>query len=283
MHCSKNEPASSDGSAFPQLQGSWFVRYASDPKPYLDVAFEQKPGGKIKTVKATLQGPSKRYPDIGLQYNSAEKEWQKVCDFLPQPLAGGIWWVSEIMATTQTGAKIHYKAESHHKKYRMTIRNADGAKIRESQTDHEPGAFYSTEAGAPIYTILTRPEKGKPEIDLAMYVYLAPDTDHWIAYNDDPDVKEIYPQISMPLLSGQKYYIRITNKDENGGPYSILFRIDARKLQPKSNATGSSTFASNNSSVLAKKLELNELENHTLTSNEEDWFVLSLPKKSTEQ
>ena len=84
----------------PQLDGTWFVRYASDSSPYLDVAFR---GKQPTSVAVVLRGPGGFAEDLPLTWNSKDREWQIVPD-LPDPLPGGVWWVSEVRAQAGSSA-----------------------------------------------------------------------------------------------------------------------------------------------------------------------------------
>ena len=97
----------------PQLDGSWFVRYASDPSPYLDVAFR---GTQPAECAVTLKGPRGFSEDLKLTWNTKDDEWQVVPSHLPDPLPGGIWWVSEVRATTKSGqAMVRSLGRPHHR------------------------------------------------------------------------------------------------------------------------------------------------------------------------
>jgi len=267
-----------DDSTFPRVTGAWFVRYASDPNPYLDVAVADETGIGIKRVVADLKGPRKTYQHLDLAYNRADREWQKVCDFLPPKLEGGLWWVSRIKVEADSGSWAEYTAAEPYSAYRFTFGDTRGNRAEKQNSRVWIGAFYATEEGAPIYYISTLPVKGKKKIDPVMYLYRADDPLHWIAISDDPDVEVVYPRIALPLTPGETVYIRIESLRRDVGEYAVVVNDTGFVTEAAAGITAPDIYEPNNDYRRATKISLGERQNHSLSTNDEiDWLVLAVP------
>ncbi|MCO4773145.1 MAG: hypothetical protein KDA24_24130 [Deltaproteobacteria bacterium] len=195
----------------PQLDGTWFVRYVSDPSPYLDVAFR---GKQPKTVEVVLQGPNGYRGDLPLTWNGKDREWQ-IVPSLPDPLPGGVWWVSEVRATAD-GKAMRWAADSPQTLYTRTI---DGQQATTAEAG--PGFFYASEAGPNRVRIETMAPVGGRSGDPILAVYRDGDLTRWIAASDDYDVEEPYPTILMPTEPGVTYLIRVSGADDDAGDYAV--------------------------------------------------------------
>ncbi len=195
-----------------ELDGSWFVRYHSDSKPYLDVAFRE--GAQPTRVTADLQGPARSWTDLELVHNEAEGEWQVVCSFLPQPFAGGPWFVSAVRAWGPGGA-VEYRSAAPWEPYAVTV----GSESRGTRI--EPGFFYASEAGPLMWRIeALRPEGGAPA-DPILRVYREGELRRWVAANDDWDVEQPYPAVVMPVEPGATYLIALSGAEDDAGRYAL--------------------------------------------------------------
>ena len=206
-------PATVEARATPgrlaELDGSWFVRYHSDPKPYLDVAFRDGP--RPTRVTADLQGPEGSWQDLELAFNEAENEWQVVCSFLPQPLAGGPWFVSAVRAWGQ-GSTVEYRSAAPWSPYEVVGAGAAGV---------EPGFFYASETGPLMWRIeAVLPQGGRPA-DPVLRVYRAGELRQWVAANDDWDVEQPYPAVVMPVEAGATYLIALSGVEDDSGHYAL--------------------------------------------------------------
>lgn len=197
----------------PQLDGSWFVRYASDPSPYLDVAFR---GTQPAECAVTLKGPRGFSEDLKLTWNTKDDEWQVVPSHLPDPLPGGIWWVSEVRATTKSGQVMVWSSERPDRLYTRTV---DGKQPTTAEAG--PGFFYSPEDGPVRVRIETMAPKGGKPGDPILSVYRADAPDRWLAAADDYDVEQPYPTILMPVQPGDSYLIRVSGAEDDAGTYAI--------------------------------------------------------------
>lgn len=195
----------------PQLDGTWFVRYASDSSPYLDVAFR---GKQPTSVAVVLRGPGGFAEDLPLTWNSKDREWQIVPD-LPDPLPGGVWWVSEVRAQAGSSA-LKWTAKAANRLY---TRTTDGQQPTTSEAG--PGFFYSPEAGPHRVRIETMAPAGGRRGDPILAVFKGADPTRWIAASDDYDVEEPYPTILMPVTPGATYLIRVSGAEDDSGDYAV--------------------------------------------------------------
>lgn len=196
----------------PQLDGSWFVLYASDPKPYLDVAFR---GRHPDTVQVVLSGPEDHKETLGLTWNPQDEEWQVVPTHLPDPLPGGVWWVSEVQATSRSGIS-QWIATSPSSPYVRTVNGQNPTSVEPT-----PGFFYSPEPGVVRVRIESRAPRGGTRGDPVMAVFADGQFDQWVAANDDYDVQQPYPTIVMPVQPGATYFVRVTGAEDDSGHYAI--------------------------------------------------------------
>jgi hypothetical protein len=189
-----------------RLDGSWFVRYASDPKPYLDVAFH---GPDVPArVTATLQGPTQAWPDLTLSWNAAEEEWQIVCTFLPDPLPGGWWFVSHVTAYDSAGRATTWSSQAPGTPY------ADGI---------EPGFYYASEDGALKWRVETL-SAGAKAADPILRVARADAPNRWVAANDDWDVGQPWAAVEFPVEAGVAYVVTVYGEEDDAGAYAIRAR-----------------------------------------------------------
>lgn len=275
----------------PELKGSWFVRYLSDAKPYLDVAVSSPPGSlPLITVTADLSGPVKTYPNIPLKYNAREGEWQAICDFLPQPLAGGVWWVSRVKLKTAKGAWREYSAGNPLSTYLHRHGDSKGAQQGSVQSKVWIGSFYATERDSPhpLHTIHTFPAKGGTRSNPVLQVYEAADPVAWIAVNDDPDVNQDFARITMPLKPGARYYIRVDDRYGEGGHYCVQV---SRSESPGHGAVATKepdSYEGDDSHEQAKPIKLEEVQSRSFSRRhgiwgDEDWLVFTVPPAALER
>ena len=218
-------PRSQSSSVAPRLAGSWFVRYRSDPRAYLDVALEESPPGVVVArVTADLRGPQATYRDLQLAYNPGDREWQLICWFLPARLTGGVWWVSRVRITTAHGQWADYSARSPHATYHLSTGRGGAQASPAVKTRVWIGSFYATEEqpSRPLYHIQTFPIRGGGRSNPVLQVYRRADPVRWIAVNDDPDVNQDHAHITMPLVPGHSYYIRVDDRYGQRGDYAVL-------------------------------------------------------------
>ena len=186
-----------------ELDGSWFVRYASDPRPYLDVAFRD--GDRPARVTATLQGPARAWPDLELTWSADEEEWQIVATFLPDPLPGGWWFVSSVTAYDAAD-----RATTWHSKAPWT---PYGGGV-------EPGFFYASEPGPLRWRVETF-AASKPHADPILRVVRADAPARWVAANDDWDVGQPWAAVTFPVEAGASYLVRVYGEADDAGHYAI--------------------------------------------------------------
>jgi len=226
------------GGELPRLVGSWFVRYLSDPRAYLDVATDPPVGEGLARVTAHLTGPKKTYPDIELKYNPVDGEWQMTRDPLPTPLTGGTWWVSQVGLFMADGRWVRYHADDPFGTYQVDHGGRGGSPVTGEISDTWIGSFYATEQDVerPRFTVHTFPAPGGKKSNPILQVYLPSDPVGWIAVNDDPDVDQDYARVTLPLTPGQTYLIRVDDRYHELGDYCLVVSRSAEVKVPGSAA-----------------------------------------------
>jgi hypothetical protein len=255
-----------------QLQDAWLVRYASDPNVYLDISFEGDPES-IRSVTVEVQGPSKAYPDISLHYDPAEKEWQRVCDFLPKTLAGGIWWIRSIRAVTDQG-ELSYKADRPTGTYQRV-----GAHESTHLSPVEAGVFYVTKTGSPLYYIETFAPEGAPPPDTNIRVFSSIDSAKLLAINEDYDVEDPTAKLVLPLRAKTPILIQVYGAGISGA-YGIRISETGFSGIIEGKAEFPDRYESDNAPSLAKPLRLGEIQLHSISDTDgpqgdEDWFLFT--------
>lgn len=270
-----------DGGGELDLVGSWFVRYRSDPVPYLDIAIEGATGA-ITSVKADLSGPDGLRTDIELDYVEAEDEWQKPQTGLPKPLPGGMWWVPRVRVDLADGGWVQWTAEGPDTRYTWT--RDDGAA---GPTSAFCGSFYMPPAQGQLYAIDTLPVREGVDVDTYLRVSTLDEPDTPIALNDDADLEEKWAGVALPLTPGTPYLVRVDGRDDNVGDYAIIFRRRDDPYPPSwlpgRPAGDPDPFETDDDPTVATTLRLGEHQVHSLSGvggllGDRDWFVVTVPQ-----
>ncbi len=270
-------------TASPGLKGSWFVRYLSDPNPYLDVEVEAPPGVHLARVTADLSGPEKAYRDLPLKYNAKDSEWQTVCKFLPAKLAGGVWWVSRVRLSTRDGRWFEYTAAAPHGTYLLASGDARGA-THGVRTPIWIGSFYATDdsSTSPVYYIHTFPTRGGTRSNPVLQVYAATDPVRWIAINDDPDVNQDYARVAMPLTPGETYYIRVDDRYRQRGHYAVVVSRSASPPAPVGPGRDPDRYEPDDDHRRARPISVGQVQVRSFSGRQgiwgdQDWLELKVP------
>lgn len=200
-------PATSVPSAAPSLglDGAWFVVYADDPLPYLDVAFSD--GSAVPTrVWASLRqhAPMAAERRFELTWNVQDAEWQADCSGLAKP-GVGIWYLPEVQAELADGQIISWTAKDPWTSY--------------GGTDVPPGFFFVPGPEGPRTRIVTAAVPGAAPADTAIFVFGDDDLSRWIGAADDPITTSPFAILEMPLEPG-RYLVRVDGSEE-AGEYAI--------------------------------------------------------------
>jgi hypothetical protein len=268
-------PAHDEGER--ELIGSWFVRYRTDPTPYLDAAFDGS--SAITRLTADLTGPERVYPDIDMRWVPKEDEWQHPSSFLPDPLPPGTWWVSRLRAELRGGGQVEWIAGGPDELYEWS--NSAG---ESGHTSAFAGAFTMPPSGVPMYAIDTLPVAGGTEADTYLRISRLDEPDTPIALNDDADVQRVWASVWTPLQPGT-YLVRVDGRDDNIGDYAIRF---ARQGDPPpAEVTGPKAaepdpYEPDDQPDQATELVLGVTQVHTLSPRREllgdqDWFRIEVP------
>ena len=210
------------------LEGTWFVRYLSDPRPYLDVAFDEGDDSRVERLVADLQGPEAAYEDLELAFNPDDREWQIVCDFLPQPLAPGDWWISRLRVLHDGDRWTEFSAPDPREGYRWS-RIVDGAPVAGGEADAWLGPFHVPRSGPLMAHVGTFSVDDSVDLDTTITVYHASDPERWRAFGDDPDVEDPAAKVSLPVEPGASYLVAVDNVGEPG-PYAILLTFRGESM-----------------------------------------------------
>lgn len=270
----------------PRLEGSWFVRYLSDPNAYLDVAAKAPPGDRIARVTAELSGPDKKYPDLRLKYNTRDREWQIICGFLPAKLVGGVWWVSRVRISTAGGHWTAYSARTPHGTYRVDHGDTAGTRARGGSTRSWIGSFYarSQDASRPLFHVHTVPTQGGAPSNPVLQVYRASDPVRWFAINDDPDVNQDYARLALPLTPGETYYIRVDDRYHKLGHYAVAVTRSAAAPARPARAKAPDASEPDDDHRRARVISLGQVQARSFSRRggiwgDQDWLKFSVPAR----
>lgn len=160
----------------------------------------------------------------------------------------------------------------------LFVANADTVLVGVSGEDTSAGAQFSwtvEESLVSLHTIETFPNAGGA-MDPELYLYHSSDLLNEVAYNDD--FNGLYPGLNYELLSGETYYIRINDLDSGSAAGAYSIRISNTGPGGSSIVVPlDSTGEPNDDSADATTLELNVIQDHTLTSGDIDWFKFTVP------
>ncbi len=202
----QTEPAADLGN--PELDGTWFVLYEDDPKPYLDVTFAGN-AGAVASASASLTGPS-GVTSLPLTWNAEDSEWQADCSELG-PLAPGTWWVSAVRAVDGDGVSHKWKAPSQWLPY--------------ARTGVMPGFFSVPDPSARRVRIETAQVAGRQAADPVLYVYRGGELHKWAAANDDRVTTSPYPAVEVTAAKGEPLLIRVEGEADDVGDYALRVRL----------------------------------------------------------
>ncbi len=108
---SDSEPTAAAKGAAIELDGAWFVLYADDPRPYLDVAFTD---GSATPARAwatlTHHTPSAQERRFELHWNAEDAEWQADCSDLG-PLGPSIHYIPSVEVEAKDGTRTTWTAD----------------------------------------------------------------------------------------------------------------------------------------------------------------------------
>ncbi|MCZ7584366.1 MAG: hypothetical protein M5R36_14075 [Deltaproteobacteria bacterium] len=282
------EPTAED---YPMLVGSWFVRYASDPLPYLDVAVDDHKAG-IKGVTADLTSPSRVHENLAMMPNDVENpewenEWRYECRFLEEKLEEGIWYVSRVRIEAKDDSWSEFTAPNHYDAYRYRHGNARGQAHDNMEASVEPGALYVTETqtGHPIFYISTFASKDGTEGYPVLRVFKQNDTKAWLAKNEEPDAYVKYPRVALPLVAGETYLIEVTSREPVGvnGHYGIVVNDKEFTTRDNDKAAVPDKYEPDDTPADAKPIAVDDVQSHSFSTRTDgthdvDWLVFRVPE-----
>jgi len=282
---------------FPQVIGSWFFKYADQPKPGLYVALFDGSGSGVKEVTADLKSPSRLYSGIKLSVDADPlREWKTEygteIDFLQAPLEGGIWFIAKIKVISHDGSWCEYYADQPYLPFLLKAQNSEGVPQTAPKIVAFVGSLYVTErdTNKPIYYFNSFPSKnGAEDKPLSMHIYSANDLVRWLAMNEEPhSVLFRYPRIALPLSPGDTYYICVSGRYSQIAHYSMLISDSGFQDGPTRKANGPDRYEPDDQWSEATSIGLGELQNHSLFSHldskdglktwDDDWYVFHVPK-----
>jgi hypothetical protein len=161
---------------------------------------------------------------------------------------------------------VHSSMDSEYANYSSSVIDFPGAVTwDEFLTD------YYSDAAAFTYTIETFPNSGSGSSNTDTYLMLFTSSLNYIVQDDDSGTNYL-SKITVPLVSGETYYL--VNIDAYGatGPYSILCNIGGGGSSTGNPLT--TAYEPNGSLASATELSLNIVQDHYLTSDDEDYFKI---------
>ncbi|MCB2183093.1 MAG: hypothetical protein KQH63_13745 [Desulfobulbaceae bacterium] len=268
---------------FPQLEyaGLGFHNSPETAAIYVSFAsfFMQDMLDHISSVTVELSGPAVSYQNIELTSFPERGEWGAASWTLPQPADGGIWWISRIETVMDDGSSSIFQTGSPYDPYELNIVTSSGYAASGFISQETPGQDYTPPAAASYYYIETFPNGSSAGVrtDPLIKVFLSPDTDHWIAINDDGGRDEYQAGLKMPFTSGETYYIAIEDAYGYGGAYSTLISTSGYVGSSTATVSLPDAYEEDDDSAEATPLVLDTVQDHSFSPGETDWFVFTAP------
>jgi len=245
--------------------------------PRLEVSREPE---EVHQISIDLSGPDGVYDGIELQYDSQDMGWEKDPFSLPVYPTGGLWWISKTEIIYVDGSRAVYASDTPFNAYQFTTHAPFGV-VRTEGVHHDrfPAQDYATKQGDEYFYIETFPNGSTKDnrTDPIMRIYREDDLVHWIAYNDDGGRSHLASGIKMPMNSGEIYYICVEDYYANGGFYSI--KVSAVGFDGASIGTAAipDKFEPDDDPDQAGVLSLNDVQDHSLSVGDQDWFRFAAP------
>ena len=152
---------------------------------------------------------------------------------------GGLWWLSEIVINYKNGATATYTASDPWTHYQMSYKTDTGYTQTAATSNLLPGQDYMPPVipgtGNTFMYIRTFPNGSSPSTpehytDTRIYIYSSSDTTRWLAANDDWCSEfgdyNLYSTIKYPFKTGETYYIKVEDLNDNDDAYSIIAQAD---------------------------------------------------------
>jgi len=262
-----------------RLEGAWFVRYLSDSRPYLDVAFDPDDDPRVERVVADLTGPEATYPDLELAFNPDDREWQIVCDFLPQPLAAGNWWISRLRVLHDGDQWVEFAAPDPRHGYHW--KRTSGGPLATGESDAWQGPFHVPKQGRINAQVATFRLQDLADIDTAVSVYHPNHLDRWIAFGDDPDVEDPSAKVTLPVEPGETYLVAVDGVGERG-EYGIAVTLggplEAGVLAPLRTSPDAPEVARDATTLLVGVPQRHRIGDGPDPGSDRDWFRFTVPR-----
>lgn len=235
---------------------------------------------KVHQISIDLSGPDVVYDGVVLQYDSQDMEWEKDPFSLPVYPTGGLWWISKIEIIYVDGSRAVYASDTPFDAYQFTTYAPFGVvRNKGVYDDPNPAQDYVTKQGDKHFYIETFPNASTEDnrTDPIMRVYREDDLVHWIAYNDDGGRSHLASGIKMPMNSGETYYICVDDYYANGGFYAIKVSADGFDGVSIGTAAIPDNFEPDDNPDQAGVLLLNDIQDHSLSIGDQDWFRFVVP------
>lgn len=236
------------------------------------------------TVKVT-NADSVESGDIALAWDADRQEWGRSPYALgADPVGGGLWWVSEVVFTGQTGyGSATYDRPNPWDAWNVSYTtdkdyaSSATAEIELGQCNMPPNA---AEAGETMYyiTAVANSSSADYDSDLVLRLYASGDTEHWIALNDDGDT-DAFPDMQVALANGGTYYLKVV--DLNGSPGTYSLRLDTLDYDNRASTAivpmGEDAYEDDDTPAGAEEIAVGGLQDRALTPGETDWVKIVVP------
>lgn len=256
--------------------GFGFHNNVKMPAIYIQI---DRPPEFVNKASVNISGPESKIENIALSYFKDRNEWGNTNYVIPFSPEGGIWWLSAIHIEYLNGSNVQYSAGTPYGTYEYDLTEADGQVQQDIISSVSIGQDYVPEYGSDYFYIETFPNLSSQGVrtDPVLKVYRHDDTQHWYAFNDDGGRASLAAGLRVPMTSGLRYYIQAQDLYNNGGSYAI--KISRSYFDGSSNQTVESVdaYEPDDSPETATRLMLDQVQDHSFTKGDSDWFYFIVP------
>ena len=239
------------------------------------------PPSRVATATASLSGPGGvRYGDIPLVWFEERHEWGASPYLLPLPASGGLWWIDEVKVELTDGSRSTFSAATPFESgYRFALVSTTGFSAADQPSPTLVAEDYAPEAGGTFYDLETFANASRSDVrvDPALKVFRSDDTERWFAFNDDGGRGPLDAGLRLPLVSGATYYVVVEDRYGNGGTYAVKIGKSGFDGTSAGTAEVPDAHEPDDGPGEATPLVLDEVQDHSFTPRDEDWFVFTAP------
>ncbi len=238
----------------------------------------------VETVAIDLKNSNDSHTNILLAYDSDEEEWGGNYDMDSYPETG-LWWISKIVVNLADGSSSTYNTSSpYNETYTLDIITSSGYNKSNMPLDTSKPDFipqdYVWPQSSDLYYIETflNGSSADTRTDTGLKVFHSSDTTNWIAFNDDGARDSLSAGLRVPLNAGDTYYISVADIFYHGGAYSIKITSTGFNGSSTQTVADPDSYEPDNNYQQATTIMLDQVQDHSLSVGDEDWFVFMVPE-----